>query len=57
LIKARIIKETVVVEMAFINLDRTSLIAHHELLEGQEAEIPTISLFICDKLSKSRRSH
>jgi hypothetical protein len=37
-------------EMGLVNLDWTSLIAHHELLEGQEAEIPTITLFVSNEL-------
>jgi hypothetical protein len=41
-----IIEETSIVEMSFINLNWASFIAHHKLLERQEANVPSITLFI-----------
>ena len=46
LVEAGVVEETVVGEVSLINLDRASLIAHHELLEGQEAQVPTVTLLV-----------
>ena len=50
LLIAWVVPETIVVQMGLVDLDWGSLIAHHELLERKEAEIPTISLLVCDEL-------
>ena len=50
LIEARVVKETIVVQMAFIDLHWAPFVAHHEFLECQEAEIPGITFFISDEL-------
>ena len=42
--------EATVPQVALIDLDWTSLIAHHEFLEREEADIPRISFFIGHKL-------
>ena len=39
--------------MGFINLDRRSLIAKHELLEGQETHIPRVTLLISYVMTNS----
>ena len=50
LIVAGIIMETTVVQMGLVNLDWAPFIAHHKLLESEEAEIPTITLLIGHEL-------
>ena len=50
LLIAWVVPETIVVQMGLVDLDWGSLIAHHELLERKEAEIPTISLLVGDEL-------
>ena len=52
-IVARIVEETHVVEMALINFDWTSIVAHHKLLERQMANVPTITFPIRDELRES----
>ena len=38
--------------MCLINFDRRSLIAEHELLEGQETKVPRVTLFISNVMTK-----
>jgi hypothetical protein len=54
LLIAWVVPETVVVKMGLVDFDWGSLVAHHELLEGQETEVPTITLFVCDELGNGR---
>ena len=50
LVKAWVVVEATVDKMSLVNLDWAPLVAHHELLERQEAHVPGITLFICDSL-------
>jgi hypothetical protein len=54
LIVAWVIPETIVVKVGLVDLDRASLIAHHEFLELEEAQIPTITFFIGHELRNGR---
>lgn len=47
---AWVVVEATVLQMSFFNLDWTSFVAKHELLEGQEASIPTITFSVRYKL-------
>jgi len=47
LIVAGILPETFVVNVGLVNLDWATLIAHHELLEIQVAQVPGITFLIC----------
>ena len=49
LIETRIIEETIVVQVGFVNLHRAPLVAHHEFLESQEAEVPRITFLISNE--------
>ena len=42
--------------MGLINFDRRSLIAEHELLEGQETKVPRVTLFISNVMTESAGS-
>ena len=54
LIIAWIVEEGSVLDVALVDLDVTALIAHHELLEREEAEIPTITFSIGDETGNGR---
>ena len=56
LVVAWVLPEPIVVQVRLIDLNWGSLIAHHELLETKEAQVPTISLFVCHELGDRRRS-
>jgi hypothetical protein len=56
LIVTRVLPESFVVQIGFVNLNRRPLIAHHELLEVEEAQIPSITLLICQELGERSRS-
>ena len=50
LVVAWVVMETSIMQMSLTYLDWASLVAHHELLEGEEAKIPTITFFISYEL-------
>ena len=50
LIIALVIEETIVIEMSFVNLNWTSIVAKHEFLEREETNVPTITFFIRNEL-------
>ena len=56
LVVAWVVPETIVVEVGLVDLDRASLVAHHEFLELEEAQIPTITFFIGHEFGNGRWS-
>ena len=46
LVVARVLPETLVVQVCLIELDGGALVTHHELLEVEEAQIPRITFLI-----------
>ena len=46
LVEARIVPEALIVEVSLVKFDRAAIVAEHELLEGHEAHIPRITLFV-----------
>ena len=54
LIVAWVIVETAIVQMRLIDLDWALLVAHHELLERQEAKVPGITFFVRHELGDGR---
>ena len=52
---AWVVVETIVMQVCLVDLHWTPLVAHHELLERQKAQVPTITLFIGHKLGDGRR--
>ena len=46
LIVAGIVVEAFVEEVGFVELDWAAIVAEHELLEGHEAHVPRVTLFI-----------
>ena len=49
LIVAWVLPEALVVKVGFVKLDRTTVVAKHELLEGHEAHVPGITFLIGHK--------
>ena len=50
LIVARVVKEALIVEVGLVKLDRATIVAEHELLEGHEAHVPRITFLIGHEL-------
>lgn len=50
-----VVEETSIVEVGLVNLDWASLVADHVFLEGEEANVPGISLSIGNELRHCRR--
>ena len=53
---ARVIPETFVVEICLIKLNWRSFIAHHKLLEIEEAQVPWISFLISEETWEGHRA-
>ena len=49
LVEAGVVEEAFIIQLRLINLDRTPLIAHHELLERHEAHVPAVAFFVGDE--------
>lgn len=47
---AWVVVETVVVQVRLVYLHRGPLVAHHELLESQETDVPTITFLVSHEL-------
>lgn len=56
LVEARVIPEAAILQVRLIDLDGTALIAHHELLESEEAEVPTITFLVSDEMGDGGRA-
>jgi hypothetical protein len=57
IIIARIIKEAIIEQVSLFKFDWRSLVADHEFLETQVAQIPRITLLIRHELRQTRRCH
>ena len=52
LVIARVLPETLVVKVSFVEFDRAAVVAEHKLLERHEAHIPRVTLFIGNESRK-----
>ena len=56
LIEAGVIPEAAILQVRLIDLDGTALIAHHELLESEEAEIPSVTFLVGNEVRDGGRA-